>query len=703
MRPSSARFLVALLALLAAPAFLPGLGAQERRLSLEEASGRAGRISLRPVLESWSWAPGGEVLQKGRGRTAEFYDPRSLEPVPAPKRPPRQGGGSRDPRAAVRALAPADGEGPVELPELSPDGQWLAFVRGNDLFVARAGEAEARAITENGGPDRLNGKLDWVYQEEIYGRYNFKGFWWSPDSRYLAFLSLDEEPVHEFTVVDFIEDDHYRVKPEVTNYPKAGDPNPVVSLGIAEAATGRVKWVDLSAYEGQEPLLVRVDWTPDSSKCLFMVQNRIQNQCDLNAADPRSGRWKTWIHEENDTWVERPDPPRWLADGTFLWLSHRTDHNHLYHYRPGGRLIRAVTSGDWSVRSVVAVDEESGRIWFEATEGGAVNRNHYRVDLDGSHFLRLTQGPGVHSVRYNRDRSLFLDEVSSLEDPGRVRLCDGETGEILRELAVADLPAAREWALGSWTLHEVPARDGFPLDVAVLLPPDFDPQRPHPVWLPTYSGPNAPSVTNRWNASAWYQFLAQQGIVVLQVNVRSASGKGHYAAEQCYRRLGLQELADLEDAVDWLAARPGIDGERIGITGYSYGGFMTALALCKSDRFRLGIAGGGVYDWHLYDTIYTERYMATPELNPEGYAATSVEKAASGLSGRLLLHHGVMDDNVHLQNAIRFLYALQKAGKDFDLMLYPQTRHGVSDPDQRWHLRRLEWRLIQEELLGGGA
>ncbi|KAA3607265.1 MAG: S9 family peptidase [Planctomycetota bacterium] len=677
--------------LVAASLWSPPLFSQQSRLSLEQASGRAQAPSYWGTPIRWRWGPERKLLRNGEDwrHPMDF----SQADAPATAEPERR----RSQQNQARQQLPESVRKGAELVEAAPDGNRIAFVRSNNLWIYEPESDRSRALTEDGNDEWFNGKLDWVYQEEIYGRGNFKGFWWSPNSRFIAYLALDESPVHEFTVIDHIEPNTFRVKPEISNYPKAGDPNPVVHLRIVDVQNGAHARVDLSPYRDQEPLIVRVGWTPDSSQLLFVIQDRIQSWAELMSADPENGRYQRMIRESSDSWVNRPNLPRWLQDGSFLWLSERTGHQHLYHYRKDGRLIRPVTQGDWSVRSIQHLDEEQGLLWFSSNRDGAINQNVYRIRLDGTGLRRLTQGEGSHRLSFNHDRSLFLDSVSSLTHPGEMRLCDAD-GNILRVLEEASVPAAKTHALAKWEALQIPAGDGFLLDAALLKPADFDPSKQYPVWLPTYSGPDAPSVRNRWNGSAWYQFLAQQGFLVFQVNVRTASGKGHWAIEQCYRRLGVMELSDLVDAVDWLCRHSWADGSRVGITGYSYGGFMAAYALTKSDRFALGIAGGGVFDWGMYDTIYTERYMSTPQRNPEGYQATSVLDAAADLNGHLFIHHGVMDDNVHVQNAMQLIYALQKAGKDFDFMLYPQSRHGVGDRDQRWHLRRFEWRLIQEHL-----
>ena len=506
--------------------------------------------------------------------------------------------------------------------------------------------------------------------------------------------------MHDFTLIDHIEEGHFRVKPEVTRYPKVGDPNPTVALGLADSVTGEVRWVDLAAHASEEPLVVRVDWAP-GGWLLYMLQDRIQTWLELCAADASTAASRALLRETSQGWVNRAEPARWLADGTFLWLSERTGQRHLYRYRADGTLVGAVTAGEWSVSAIDAVDEQRGLVWFTGTKDGAIDSNLYRIGLDGTGLARLTRGSGRHATTWNAARTLFLDRYSNLAEPPRLVLCDGE-GRLVRALGEARAPDRDSYATSRWEKLEIPARDGFVLDAAVLPPVDVDPAKRYPVWLPTYSGPDAPSVSNSWNGQSWYQFLAQNGVMVFQVNVRSASGKGQAVIESCYKRLGVQELSDLEDAVDWLCANRAADPARVGINGGSYGGFMAAYALTHSDRFALGVAASGVYDWRMYDTIYTERYMSTPARNAAGYAETSVVEAAANLEGHLVITHGEMDDNVHLQNALQLVYALQKADEDFELMIFPQSRHGI-ERDLRWFERRLTWRVIREHLLGNRA
>lgn len=667
--------------------------------TLEQASrrDRENPVRLSWELDRWSWAADGMTLQKGRGEEAVYFEALTGEPAEAPTA--KDADAPLDPvdKGLDERVAELEKGGEVELVVPSPDGGMLAFIRDHDLFVAPREGGAAKALTTGGSREYLNGKLDWVYQEEVYGRGDFQGYWWSPTGTHIAYLCLDESAVQDFTVIDHIEEGHFRVKPELTRYPKVGDPNPTTKVGIVELSSGKTTWLQLDRFPN-DFLAVRVSWTPAGDRCLVSVQDRIQTWAELVAADPASGEAVTWIREESGGWTNRPDLPEWLPDGSFLWTSDRTGYKHLYRYRPGGELVTAVTAGEWAVREVIEVDPEKGFVRFEGTQGGAIDRNQYRVGLDGRGLQRLTKGRGTHRTRFNADGTMFLDEVQRLDAPSEMRLCKSN-GEVLRVLDTGDLPLAKTHHLSQWELFEVPAKDGTLLDVALLRPVPFDEEIRYPVWIQTYSGPDAPTVRHRTNANPWYQFLAQNGMIVMQCNVRTASGKGHWAIRQCYERLGTQEVADMADAVDWLVAHPWADASRVGMTGYSFGGFMTASSMIFTDKYRLGIAGGGVYDWRMYDSIYTERYMATPETNLEGYAATSCLEHAEKLTGFLHMHHGVMDDNVHLQNMMQMSYSLMKAGRhNFSTMVYPQSRHGIRDPEMAWHARQVEWDLIQEHL-----
>jgi dipeptidyl-peptidase-4 len=579
----------------------------------------------------------------------------------------------------------------------SPDGKMVSFVRGNNLYVEDLSmQRRERALTSDGNEKILNGRLDWVYQEELYGRGNFGAYWWSPDSSTIAFLRFDESPVPEFTVVDHIP---YDQKVEVTPYPKAGDPNPIVKLGMVSAAGGDIRWIDTFKYQPADLLISRVAWTPDGKKVVYQAQNREQTFLDVNFADARDGKSTNIIHETSKAWVAINEEPIWLKDGTFIWASERNGWEHLYHYSADGKLLRQITDGKWEVRTIEGVDEANGYIYFTGTEHSHIATNAYRVKLDGTGLTRLTTTEGSHRVDLSPAHNYFIDVWSDVNTPAQVRLYDA-SGKLVRVISENKVDALKQYKLGAAELLQVKTRDGFVMEAMMIKPPDFNPSKKYPVMSFTYSGPHAPQVRNGWGSQTYmfHQLLAQKGYLIWICDNRTASGKGMDATWPVYKNFGELELRDLEDGLTWLKSQPYVDGSRIGMWGWSYGGFMTSYALTHSESFKIGIAGGTVADWRDYDSIYTERYMQTPQNNPEGYKKSSPVNAAKNLHGKLLLIHGAIDDNVHTANTMQFVYELQKAGKQFQLMLYPKSRHGVTDPLLVKHLRQMMLDFIVENL-----
>ncbi len=583
----------------------------------------------------------------------------------------------------------------------SPDGTHVAFVRDNNLFVVDIGTQRERAVTSEGGAELLNGILDWVYQEEIYGRGTYRAYWWSPDSTRLAFLQLNERPVPEFTVVDHIP---YRQTVEATDYPKAGDPNPTVRLGLARVAGGAPEWIETDKYAPIEFLIVNVGWTPDSKHVVYSVQNREQTWLDLNLADIASHQTTTLLRETSKAWVNENGTPTWLKDGSFLWVSERSGWRHFYHYKPDGTLIRQVTDGRWEARALHGIDEATGRVYFSGTERSPIGNDIYRIRLDGTGLARLSTAPGTHSATFSPTYQLYIDRWSDATTPTQVRLhrADGTEARVIDENTVAALGAYR---LSPPEFLQVKTRDGFTMEAMLIKPPDFDPSRRYPVYQHVYGGPHSQQVRNAWGGTTYlyHQLLAQRGIIVWLCDNRTASGKGVESTWPVYKNFGELELRDIEDGVAWLRQQSYVDPSRIGINGWSYGGFMVSYALTHSTSFAMGIAGGTVADWRDYDTIYTERYMSMPQTNPDGYRKSSPRFAAKDLHGRLLLLHGTIDDNVHLQNTIQFAYELQKAGKPFELMVYPKSRHGVTDPSLVKHMRETMVDFITRTLLQPSA
>ncbi len=578
----------------------------------------------------------------------------------------------------------------------SPDGRQAAFVRRNNLFVVNLDQQrQEKQLTTSGAPQVLNGKLDWIYQEEIYGRGNFRAYWWSPDSSQLAFLQVDDRPVPEFVVVDHIP---VRLAVEEWEYPKAGDPNPLVKLGVVAAVGGHVRWVDLTRYSAIEFLIVSVGWTPDSSRVVYQVQNREQSWLDLNTVPASGEQPQTLFRETTPAWVDVNGPPAWLADGSFLWLSDRSGWKQLYRYGPDGKLRGGVTDGAWDIRRVHGVDE-AGWVYFSAAERSPIGVDVYRIKLDGGGLIRLSERAGTHRASFSPGFARYLDTWSDVNTPPQVRVHAADGTEI-RAIHRGEVPALAGFRRSAPELLQVKARDGFVLEAMLIKPPGFDASRTYPVMQFTYGGPGASLVANAWGGQTgmYYQLLAQHGVVVWVCDNRLASGKGAQSQWPSYKNFGELELRDVEDGLAYLKKQPWVDAARIGIDGWSFGGFMVTYALTHSRSFAMGIAGGNVTDWRLYDSIYTERFMLMPQNNPDGYARSSPLAAAANLHGRVLLIHGAIDENVHAQNTLKFAYELQKAGKPFQLMLYEKSRHGITDPALVKHMRQMMFDFTLETL-----
>ena len=498
--------------------------------------------------------------------------------------------------------------------------------------------------------------------------------------------------MHKFTVIDEIPT---RQTVENRPYPKAGDANPLVKLGIVSVTSDYTGWADLGKYPEASTLLVRAGWTPDSQKVFFYVQDRAQTWLDVCTCGNQGGTSTCLFRETTKAWVDDPGDPTFLKDGSFLLASERTGWKHLYHFDPSGKLIGALTSGDWEVDAFQVIDEKQDWIYFTAKRDSPIGGDLYRVHRGGAGLQRLTGGAGVHRVKVSPTAGYFIDTHSDHAHPEQVHLCHAD-GKLARTLDTNPVYAIEEYRFEAYELVPIKMPDGFTLQGSIVKPPDFDPRKRYPVWFTTYGGPHAPTIHDTWSGGRMRdQALATLGFIVFRCDPRSASGKGACSTWSAYRRLGVQELKDIETAITWLKTLPYIDGRRIGMSGHSYGGFMTAYALTHSKLFAAGIAGAPVTDWRNYDSIYTERYMNTPENNRDGYNATSVVRGARNLHGKLLIVHGIMDDNVHMQNSLQLIQALQLANKDnFEVMFYPHSRHGIMSR----HYQRLMVDFMQRAL-----
>ncbi len=591
---------------------------------------------------------------------------------------------------------------------LSPDEKRRVSFKENNLELSEVGVGPQKSwkVTTDGSPTVLNGLLDWVYDEEVYGRGSRFAFRWSADSKIMAFLRLDTSAVKPFTLLDILPRDQ---DAEVYGYPLPGDPNPIARIALVDTqAEGALPvFIDLSSYPDDDRLIVRFWFSPDGTKLLYEVQNREQNFLDLWSADAKTGlNTKKLIHEEaQGGWIE-PIEPNWLQSGQeFLWESERTGFKHLYRYKIDGSLIGAVTKGPWDVVSTIQVDEKSGILFFDANKDSVMGSQLWRARLDGKGAtVCLTPEPGTHRATLAPGNAFFLDSFSDATTPEKTLVRSAVSGKILRVASESKLSEpSKEYALGQPKVLRFSARDGYPLEGTLLLPPDWKPGQRVGVLCPVYAGPAAPTARDTWsavNGSLGEQFYAQQGIAIWKCDNRSANPRGSAARWCIYKNMGAAELRDIEDGLDFLIKEGIADPKRLGISGWSYGGFMSAYALTHSQKFAAGVAGAPPTDWRLYDTIYTERYMSTPQKNKAGYDSSSSVLAAGNLSGALLLAHGLMDDNVHVQNTIQLVHALEKAGKDFELTLYPGkvSRHGIRDADLSRHQRRRSQKFLLEHL-----
>ncbi len=587
-----------------------------------------------------------------------------------------------------------------DVPQFSPDGKKIAFLRDNDLHVFELDSNQEIRLTRDGGEERLNGRLDWVYDEELYGRGSKRAFWWSPDSRLLAFLQMDISKVPVHTLMD---DRSQPQKSVSIRYPKAGDPNPVARVGILDLQ-GTLAWME-DPYPGQETLAVQVGWDP-RNRLLVAYQDRIQTWLELRRFEGARGR--SLILEKSKAWQDRLPLPHFLKDGGFLWQSDRSGFRHLYRYDADGGLLRAVTEGPWDVRALHGVDESrSGReakhkpVFFSGTLRGSTGLDVFSVQLDGkapnAKLTRLTEKTGTHRASFSKNLAFALDRWSDAATPTQTAVLAAD-GKILQTLDPGTaLPFPGPPAPVKF--QKIKARDGAELEARLVFPADFDPKRKYPVVQHVYGGPHAPQVVNAFSSGGvWDQFLASQGYVSFVLDPRTSSNRGPASAFPAYKRLGTQELADLEDGVAWLGRQGWADTTRVALEGWSYGGFMVTFALTHSDKWKAGVAGAPVTDYRLYDSIYTERYMGLPKDNPAGYDGTSAMKAAANLKGKLLIFHGTLDDNVHPQNSIQLLDALQKAGKDADLVLLPGSGHGPRSPEQIWVRYKRMWDFLKANL-----
>jgi dipeptidyl-peptidase-4 len=554
---------------------------------------------------------------------------------------------------------------------LSPDGRWIAYTRGSNLFGYDLETSVEHQYTTDGSDRVYNGWASWVYYEEIFGRPSrHAAFWWSPDSSRIAFMRFDESNVPLFPIYHA---GGQRGTLEEQRYPKAGDPNPLVAVGVVRVDGGPVVWMDFDRQA--DHYLAWPSWTPDSRILTVQWMNRGQDTIRLYNCDTDTGK-KAQIFEEVQTgWVEFFKDLYQFRDGSgFLLRSNADGWDHLYLYAADGALRKRLTSGSWRVSSIATVDEANGVVYFMGRPGKSWDEQLMRVGLDGTGVEQLTRGEGVHAVEVAPGGAYFIDAVSTVSTPPRMTLHRGD-GTPVRVLADARTSSAGQYAWGKAELFTIPSGDGYELPAFWVLPPDFNPARRYPVLFTVYGAPDAGRVHNTW-LGLQPHYWAQRGIITISVDHRGSGHFGKKGTALMHRSLGRWEMADLIAAATWLRSKPFVAGDRIGITGSSYGGYTTMMALTYgAGHFNFGQAVSGVTDWKLYDSIYTERYMDAPAENPDGYRNGAVLTWIDRYTGGLRITHGAVDENVHLQNSLQVVERLTTNNKPFELMLYPDSRH----------------------------
>lgn len=649
--------------------------------SEQEVSEAAGNHHL--SLFSYKWSPQGDKLLVEGGSDLWLMDLKGGEP---------------------RRLT-ADPEEKEDV-SFSPDGGRVGFVEHNNIYMVDLATGLLKQLTSDGNDNLMNGKLDWVYEEELLQRGTAPAYVWSPDGKKIAYLSLDDTPVPKYPLTHYISD-HVTLTDQ--RFPQPGDPNPIPGMHVVTVTDDEPKiWNYPLKDHDVEYISPDFTWTPDSKSVAFSTLNRHQTDLKDHLWDADSGSDRVLVEEKDPYWINAIDAPYFLKDGKqFLWLSQRDGWLHLYLYDIDGHQVRELGSGNWEIdRPTFAtpglgayqVDQEGGWAYFLSTNPDPRERQVYRVRLDTSEVQRLTKDAGTHSVEISPDGKYFIDNFSNIATLPETRLLKTD-GTAVSTLNTIKDPWA-DYAQGTTEFVTVKADDGTPLYARLVKPPGFDPKKKYPVLVDVYGGPDVQIVRNAWgDTSAEDQMYAEQGYVIWSLDNRGSSGRGHAFESVIFEHMGQHEVEDQLAGISHLKTLPYIDGSRIGVHGWSYGGYMTLELLTHAPGvFKCGAAGGPVTAWKFYDSIYTERYMRTPEENPEGYHDSSPLNFADKIKGKVLLIHGTDDDNVHMQNTMNFVEALVKAKIPFEEYLQPGERHGFASPSSRLYLSERELEFFRANL-----
>ncbi|PZX92370.1 S9 family peptidase [Flavobacterium aquariorum] len=587
----------------------------------------------------------------------------------------------------------------VQEPTFSPDGTKIAYAKENNLYVYDIASKKSTAVTTDGKKNAIiNGITDWVYEEEFAF---VRAFDWSKDSKKLAYIRFDESAVPEFSMSIFQKSLYPTV--ETFKYPKAGEKNSLVSLHLYNVDSKALINVDLGKYN--DFYIPRIEWTNDANVLSAKVVNRHQDNLDLLFVDGTTGAAKVVFNETEKGYIDYIDTDNltFLKDNSFIWTSEKDGFNHIYLYDKTGKLKTQITKGNWEVTSYYGFDEKTKTIFYQSTENGSINRDVYRIGLDGKNKVRLSKNTGTNAATFSPNFQFFINTFSSASQPTIYTLNESKTG---KEIQVIENNQALAAKLGGYNL---PSKEFFVLKTAkgnelnawMIKPKDFDASKKYPVFMYQYSGPGSQQVNNDWNGADdyWFMMLAQQGYIVACIDGRGTGFKGADFKKVTQKELGKYEVEDQIDAAKVIGSYPYVDASRIGIFGWSYGGFMASNCIFQgADVFKMAIAVAPVTNWRFYDSIYTERYMQTPQENASGYDTNSPINHVEKLKGKFLLIHGSGDDNVHVQNSMQMMEALIQANKQFDSQIYPDKNHGIYGGKTRIQLYTKMTNFIKENL-----
>jgi dipeptidyl-peptidase-4 len=604
--------------------------------------------------------------------------------------------------ADSKAFGVTAGVSDIEDPKFSPDGKWVTFLRGSNIWITNVMNGESHPLTKGGSEAVREGELDWLYPEELDCG---TAYWWSPDSQQIAFLEMDERPVTQYPIADLSTGGIQN-----TRYPQAGEANPAVRVGVIGVGGGETKWMDTGA--DKDIYLPRVQWLPDGKSLAIQRLNRAQNKLELLLADPGSGKSRVLLTETDPFWINLgPANIEFFADGRrFLWPSERTGFRHLYMYDIDGKLETQLTQGNWAVDTssgfgpgaptALRLDEKHGFVYFMSNKDNRVEQHLFRLSLADKTIRRVTTEAGTHEISIAPDCGAFLDTFSNAMTPPRQDLerIDATPVAVLNEDRVPELVTYR---LSPVEFLTVKAGDGTELQAYTIKPPNFDASKKYPVLVTVYGGPDVQNVQNQWDGEAflWHQMMAQKGYIIFALDNRGSLGRGHNFETPIFHHLGRFELADQLSGVSYLKSLPYVDSSRIGIWGWSYGGYMTLNAMFNASTvFKAGISVSPVSDWRFYDTAYTERYMGRPQDNPDGYRDSAVASRAKQIRGKLLIAASTGDDNVHFANTGAVLDSFISNEQYPEIMVFPGRGHGISDSAARIALFRRMTQFLLDNL-----